>query len=463
MPPTSSRGDAQTPDRAWRLEAFDLRAGLAFATFREREQPPDEERVDAVADWPCLFFSAPDFEAQTIDNVALALAASRQSFASPLLVNGAEVGFAFPAEISEFLRRAYVASSGGDGVDGLGGPAVPPKPRRPNDPSEYDTYDLEDWKVDEANGFAGAGYFDYLYAVARYISTGAYVGDSASSSDIKRFKPFLRGAYEPMRRGAQHILIELLDRCPDAGDALALLRWDDDLRRLGAFMARCGLLESIANDGSPVLYGRVTRTIDQLFDGQVDNNNADLRIVLSFLLTAPERLRQVVPKVDEEPPPEYEAHWNWSSSELDPYDSLARWPAPGCTQDLGSVHAPGRCSVLALLSAVVSTPAALVVLKKTGRLVALDVAVFACACLTCREDLGPSPQSHPSLDDGPRTRAFAENRSDNALRWLDSQLPKRIFRVELEDLIHEARNITYCDVAPSTTSPPPSSALSAAG
>lgn len=115
------RSKPSEPERqAWRLETFDLRAGLAFATYRE-SQSSNEQGTQGLADSPCLFFAPPAFEPQPVDNVGLALAASRGSFDSGFIVDGEEVGFGSPAEIAEFMRRAYVASASGDGSDAPGG------------------------------------------------------------------------------------------------------------------------------------------------------------------------------------------------------------------------------------------------------------------------------------------------------------------------------------------------------
>ncbi len=92
MPNLNSQGETPEPKmHAWRLETFDLRAGLAFATYREAQRPDEQETHD-MADWPCYFFSPPDFDPQPVDNVALALAASRGSFDSALIVGKEETG-----------------------------------------------------------------------------------------------------------------------------------------------------------------------------------------------------------------------------------------------------------------------------------------------------------------------------------------------------------------------------------
>ncbi|WP_144007085.1 hypothetical protein, partial [Pelomonas sp. KK5] len=102
--------------RLWHLEAFDLRAGLAFVTT-----------VGEGAERPCLFISPPGFTPEPVDNLALAWGAARARFDTLLLADGEEALFGSPREAAAFVRRAYVASAAGDGGDAPAG-LPPPRP-----------------------------------------------------------------------------------------------------------------------------------------------------------------------------------------------------------------------------------------------------------------------------------------------------------------------------------------------
>ncbi|HEY9132811.1 MAG TPA: hypothetical protein VIM98_13745 [Dyella sp.] len=423
MPKTSVRATPKAlPGKsAWRLETFDLRAGLAFATYRPAQRESNLESPD-LAKWPCLFFSPPAFEAQPVGNVALALAASRQAFDAPLLDGKVEAGFASPEEVSDFVRRAYVASATGDGFDGPSGPDVPPPPRRPDQPLESDFRDSEDWETDEASGFN-------LSNDLKKFGEKALKGKSAADGDSQAFEfswsPTPSGVtcYQAMRRGARHLLIELLERRPDPQNEAALVRWAHDLRRLGWFISRCGLLEALFVDVRDSRQGRLQQAVRQAVRKRFhEDRNGDLRIAIDYLLGGCGRF--------------------WEGIAPDVVDSLAQWPAPDCTQGLGPTKNAGRCSALALLAALTSSPAALSVLGRRGKLVAVDVAVFASACINCRDDIGSMHEPWLLFRDV-RAEAFAEDVGVRALTWLLGQLPKRGFSFELEQLISDARNITY--------------------
>src|SRR5688572_24007071 len=89
----------------WRFDAWDFRAGLAFASYR----PPDDYSQNYLnLDLPTLFLGPPDFRPEQLESRALALAACRASFQQGLFLNGRELGFAELSELIEKVRRAYV-------------------------------------------------------------------------------------------------------------------------------------------------------------------------------------------------------------------------------------------------------------------------------------------------------------------------------------------------------------------
>ena len=110
---------------AWRFDALDARAGMAFAS-----------RVDSTVDGDdiVVFFRPPGFEPQPVGRSSLALGATRGSFQGGLLIEGQEARFPSLAAIGEFVRRVYVGSASGDGGPGPTGGGEPPPTIPPDEP-----------------------------------------------------------------------------------------------------------------------------------------------------------------------------------------------------------------------------------------------------------------------------------------------------------------------------------------
>lgn len=110
---------------AWRFDALDARAGMAFAS-----------RVDSTVDGDdiVVFFRPPGFEPQPVGRSSLALGATRGSFQGGLLIEGQEALFPSLAAIGEFVRRVYVGGASGDGGPGPTGGDEPPPIIPPDEP-----------------------------------------------------------------------------------------------------------------------------------------------------------------------------------------------------------------------------------------------------------------------------------------------------------------------------------------
>ena len=362
-------------------------------------------------------------------------------------------GFAELAHVSEFVRRAYVASAGGDGSDAPGGPEVQPPPQGPDGSDRADVPPFIDGEVLEALGRFG------LRDAVEVFNMQSVEVSALSLAAPMAFKPswdsiHAGAAGTAMARGARHLLAELLDRCPDRADPEALLRWDDDLRGLGFFARRCHVLEALAEDDQ-TLMERVDSTIHRLCGIRWEPEDRSVFDAITVLLAAPHLLRTY---------PIQFRYWrtvarelgpfgNWPLGEVDTVDSLARWPAPSCTQVLGAEESAGRCSALAMLSAVTSAPQALSQLSVEGMQVAIDVAVFASACLTSSEEPGPSLQHHWFYRNE-WSDTITQKCAHRAMDWLVTQLPRLGFGVELEQRISAARHLTYGKATPTVSSTP---------
>lgn len=404
---------APTGMPAWRLETFDLRAGLAFATYREAHQ--GKESAKQVGDWPCLHFAPPNFEPQPIDNIAIALAASRRGFDAGLIVDDAEVGFDSPADVGEFVRRAYVASAGGDGDDSGGG-GVPVRPDGGDLPPRKPRFGRR--FMDEGER-ASKDFVSGLHGAVRDYC--AFPG-TGHREQISHFWSALKtwDAAPAMRRGARSVFLELLDRCPSVPDSDPWLIWANAVRAFGQIAAPCTSWNDfldVMDDAS--MYQRL-RDIDWEL-GNHDPANWKAKDLLYGLL-----YRTPGPRL------------------ADPIDALSQFPAPACCQRMD----PGyRTSVFDLLIAVCSSPqAALERFDFEAFTVGIDVTVFAAACL-----VGDTSDAWgPWLDPWTRLDMAALHRgklSARAVEWLIGQLPRRRFEPALEKVIFDARHITYAKPA----------------
>ncbi|MEP6502075.1 MAG: hypothetical protein ABJD97_02000, partial [Betaproteobacteria bacterium] len=84
---------------------MDARAGMAFVS--RAGAGGDHEDV--------VYFRPPGFQPEPIGRSSLALGATRAGFQAGLVIEGREADFPSLAAAGEFVRRAYVRSSSGDG------------------------------------------------------------------------------------------------------------------------------------------------------------------------------------------------------------------------------------------------------------------------------------------------------------------------------------------------------------
>ncbi|MBC3916343.1 hypothetical protein H8L32_02480 [Undibacterium sp. CY18W] len=89
----------------WHFDALDSLAGMAFVSRTDTNS--DNDNV--------VFFCPPAFQPELVGRSSIALGATRGSFQGGLIIEGEEVGFPSLAAAGEFVRRAYVRGSAGDG------------------------------------------------------------------------------------------------------------------------------------------------------------------------------------------------------------------------------------------------------------------------------------------------------------------------------------------------------------
>lgn len=111
--------------RDWYIEAWSVRDGLAFASYRTAGSIANHERT--------VFIGVPGLEAVPLGRISPALWATRANFQDRLLTEkGEEIAFSTLAQVRELVRRGYLAGGIGPGPGGEGGEGPdrggPPRP-----------------------------------------------------------------------------------------------------------------------------------------------------------------------------------------------------------------------------------------------------------------------------------------------------------------------------------------------
>lgn len=105
----------------WFVDAWAVRDGLAFASYRGRDDIRGAERS--------VFIAVPNLDAIPVGRASTALWATRANFQDGFVSRetGDEIGFGTLEEVKELVRRGYLAGGIGPGP-GAGGEQAPPSP-----------------------------------------------------------------------------------------------------------------------------------------------------------------------------------------------------------------------------------------------------------------------------------------------------------------------------------------------
>jgi hypothetical protein len=115
-------------EKYWFIDALDADGGIAFASFRQREEMGGDAIRDAHDEETAVVVTAPDFRPSPVSHRALALGAINRGAQSGVYIGEQELGFASLEQLVEFVRKVYV----GGGADGSApNPGIPPGPEGP--------------------------------------------------------------------------------------------------------------------------------------------------------------------------------------------------------------------------------------------------------------------------------------------------------------------------------------------
>ena len=422
--------------QAWRIDALDARAGLAFASWREADlSSPDLDR-------PAVFLSPPAFRPETLASRAIGLAASRGGAQLGLFVEGEELAFAALETLIEFVRRAYLAGGGGDAAGG-GGTAPPRAPER--GPEIGATEALED-----ESGAVTAVVETAVVAAKDSEALSISPGEPLASTPLqwRRVRP---GAARPgdggLAEGAAELVLELLRRYPDAAALPGWrLQWLQAAGRLGGAISRLSLWPALTAGQLGEILDAAGRTLQRQsflplppLDGEAQGGR--LIVVLLFGGAADgswmgvrlhDQMEYLVWRHGVAPA--------WPRQAGDPLDDLAAWPVPA---DVGRIAGSAQAdpSVLNLLSALSGAPCGLAAAPERSARRAAAILLFAAAHV-----IAEAPAASFTDPWTPSGDVHAEALADAAqvaMAWIRRQWPKEIFAGPIESVLHNAAALAY--------------------
>lgn len=401
---------------AWRIDALDHRAGIAFVSWRGETlfESPDLENA------PAFYVAVPTFAAIPLAHRAIALGAERRGFQVGLIADGAEVPFDSLADVSDFVRRLYLTSAG-SGPRGGGAPTVPepgPEPR-PGPGSEPDGEDLASPRselTDAAGRFAERA-FDLPVGQAREVKwpPQAYFVD----------RKLMEVGRAPILHGAMILLAELLARYRGATDAERLDRWSRAARRLVETIARLELVPWLAQ-GAPS--ARLHAACNAFLNASRgwDSDSSYRWAVWAALVHMQTPFRNGY-RAEEEL-----LLWAGARPGAEPLEDLASWPLPLELAKAISAPDPARASVADLLSAVLGAPELMRAAPEVEAVLS-----FAAARVVAHEGAAYVGGGAFRLDEVDQPMAIARHAglAASAGAWLAENLPARVFAAPLEQMI----------------------------
>jgi hypothetical protein len=384
------------PERAWRLEAHDLRGGFSFATYRAAEGFHSGETGDAA-----YFIAAPSFSPEPVTAVTVALAATRGGFEHGLFLAGeVEASFESLSAVVEFVRRAYVASAGGDEPDGNepdGNEPGSPLPEPPNEPSPDGSELPPRVPSDDAVNSSRKALLEVLFLQEQRIENAS----PGQSFDTKGYA--LSGIASPtsLAMGFLEVLREVQARRPGVGHPYEVT-WMDQVQHLGWCIDLLGLHPALIEPLPWTQRGPVSFYLDHF-------------------------------------------GW-WTSWEMpsrstgfhDGFELIGALPLPRIAMAILPGVGRSAATLEHLLVVFTSSPRVLLTLDHQRREVVLDLICFAAACVVAPTRLRRTPWHGPSEEEGQRLSVESARLAQlvlDAMAWLEEHLPTRIYERLLEERI----------------------------
>lgn len=414
---------------AWRIDSLDARAGMAFGSWRPADltSPRGPDLASSA-----VFLAPPYFRAETLNDRTVGFSASRSRAQFGVFIGEDELAFATVDEMSEFVRRVYQTSGGGDlpgggaaggppGFGPEGGPGGPHPLRGDHGLEESASPDIG--KIDFPTGDLPT---KHLGGAQAFVQAATSIKELASRLEFEPDEPtptmnpktassgylHLPVDATTLTLGAQELLIELVRRFPVRGNHADILRWSASGNRLGEAIGQLNLWPKIFESAAgPALDQAAMQISKQLAASFHDRWLIKLLMQKSYsFVTAG-----------------YGSH-------DDPLDNLSAWPLP---YDVGRLVGSNEKdpSAYHLMSAVLGSPQKLVSsVDRSASLRAAAIILFSAAHITGET----TPQSVFAFADAGLVDEAIWVATRNTWDWLVQQLPATIFPTEVETVIGDS-------------------------
>ena len=426
----------------WHVDALDARAGHAFVSYRD----PDLGNKTIDLGLPAVFIEPPSFRADVVTSRATGFAATRGSFQFGLFIGKEEAGFRSLQGVTEFVRRVYLSSGGGDGDGGssITPPMPPSEPQQGGEPLALGDDFLESRSV--------RSLIHVAETLDKHISSTEAPGEVDTRADV--FTESLSENVDPgSNRGlltyAGALLVyEMLRRFPT--NLAELAKWLNATARLGQVLSGLGLLGSLLTDS-------IGDQVRKLAEGIYANSHVPfvdpypypfaphpLLAVLGVSVFGPSMWmdwhewqelvrRRVIPIPLNTP----------SQITGDPFDDLSSWALPAHVAeslDLDKRNASARdllCMVAADPRLIIQTAKGK---KQSERLMAEIISILLLSSVHVVSIGRVSLSGTGSAFIG---ESMIGTITRDALFWLEAQMPSRAFAEPVEKMIRGASGIRY--------------------
>lgn len=424
-------------NEAWRIDGFDARAGLAFASWREADLVSDNLQLER----PAVFLSPPTFRPEVLASRAVGFGFGTRGQAQlGVFIDEAELGFDSLDELTEFVRRAYISSGGGDAGGGGGGGGRPRPPPIPEGGPDISFGERPEGETPfSARLIIETAKRAHEAAVMLSFQAGQPTPASVLPSHSVEVQPASSTSVDALGDGAGELVLEFLRRYPLRSRPDQMLEWYEGAHRLGAAIADLGLW-------SPLLGGRFGPVFDSAAKQIVGSLSSPLplpsdRNLLPMLFEQSSSFWSRLPPWNIEEifffTRRHGLPLTWSGEarrEGDPIDDLNAWPV---SREVAVLTGSGQknVSVLNLLSAVSGAPGKLgAEATSPAGLQASLILIFSVAHILGKAD----PRSGLLWFLPDVCNAGSAQMTERSVDWILRQWPLLIFPRVVEDLIGSA-------------------------
>lgn len=417
---------------AWRIDSLDARAGAAFSSWRD----PDLSSGKLAADTAAIYLAPPYFLPEAVSSRGIGLGAARGRAQLGVFLSKEELAFATLDALAEFVRRAYLASGGGDlpgGGTAGGGPRTPPPEPEGGGPDTGGLAPPGEEGLEAAWNVVGVAFGVRESASRLTFTAGAPVSPASFDANAEAAAKPTGGSGDfgggTLVRGAEELALALLRRFPLKGRPSDVVTWGESSVRLGNAISRLHLWRSILEGPNHRVFDAAAQQIGHALDVPTDPRHVLALIMQGGPLIWP-----------------FYAPWEfttfadtWSGfrgRDTDPLDDLAAWPLPSeMWQLVGSEPDP---SAFNLMSAVCGAPAKLLG-SGDGRLAGRAAAILLfCSARILAENTEPFGVGWGS---GAMHEASLGRVTATSLQWLMGQWPAQVFPSQVEEIIAQAASL----------------------